>query len=115
AATTGFADQVGTIEEGKAADLVLVRWRDVAYPYLDPGTPVVDALVYRGRASAVDTVLVAGEVVVKEGRITRLDKAAVLEELAASLRGPLPPQEERPPRLAPEGFPPGPRLYHRWP
>jgi 5-methylthioadenosine/S-adenosylhomocysteine deaminase len=114
AATTGFADHVGTIEEGKAADLVLVRWRDVAYPYLDPETPAVDALVYRGRASAVDTVLVAGEVVVKEGRITRLDKAAVLEELAASLRVPLRPDEERRRHLAREVFPHVQRFYDGW-
>jgi cytosine/adenosine deaminase-related metal-dependent hydrolase len=114
AATTGFADHVGTIEVGKAADLVLLPWRAVAYPYLDPDTPVVDAIVYRARASAVDTVLVAGEPVVKDGRITRLDKASALEELAASLRHPLQPDEERRRRVARGVFPHVQRFYDGW-
>ena len=39
ALTTGFADSIGTLAPGKAADLVLVRWPQLAYPYLEPGTP----------------------------------------------------------------------------
>src|SRR5262249_39486954 len=35
AATTPFAGRIGTLEPGKAADLVLLDWRHVAYPYLD--------------------------------------------------------------------------------
>lgn len=114
AATTGFVDHVGTIAVGKAADLTLLPWRAVADPYLDPDTPVVDALVYRARASAVDTVLVGGELVVKNGRIVRLDKAAVLKELAASLRRPLSPDEERRRRLARSVFPHVQRFYDGW-
>src|SRR5262249_50407050 len=81
-------------------------WASIAAPYLDPDTPVVDAVVYRARASAVDVVLVAGEVVVEGGRVTRVDKARVLEELAASLRAPLAPHEERRRRLSRAVFPP---------
>ena len=114
AATTGFADRIGVIECGKAADLVLIPWKSIAYPYLDPATPVVDAVVHRGRASAVDTVLVAGEVVLRDGRLTRVDKAAVLEELAASLRAPLEPHEERRRQLARAVFPHVKRFYDGW-
>ena len=42
-----------------------------------PGTSVVDAVVHRGRAAGVAAVLVAGEVILRDGRFTRVDKAAV--------------------------------------
>jgi len=114
AATTGFADRIGAIEPGKAADLVLLPWRSVAHPYLDSGTSPVDAVVHRARAAAVDTVLVDGEVVLENGRFTRVDKAAVLEELAASLRVALRPDEERRRRLSREIFPHVRRFYDGW-
>ena len=105
AATTPFADEIGMLEPGRAADLVLLRWRDIAYPYLDRDATPVDAVVHRAKSGAVDTVLVAGEVILRDGRFTRVDKAALLEELAASLRGPLTPDEERRRWLAEEVFP----------
>jgi len=114
ATTTGFGGRIGTIEAGKAADLVLLPWRQLAYPYLDPDTPVVEALVHRARASAVDTVLVAGEAVVKAGRITRIDKAAALEELAASLRVPLRPDEAQRRQMSRRVFPHVQRFYDGW-
>jgi len=114
AATTGFADRIGLIERGRAADLVLIPWTSIAHPYLDPDTDVVDAVVHRARAAAVDTVLVAGEVVLKDGRLTRVDKAAVMEELAASLRVPLQPHEERRRQLARAIGPHVKRFYDGW-
>ena len=81
---------------GKAADLVLLSWPQIAHPYLDPDTSVVDAVVHRAKTSGVALVMVAGEVVLRDGRFTRVDKAAVLAELAASLRAPLTPEEEAP-------------------
>jgi len=95
AETTPFAAEIGTLEPGKAADLVIMNWKHIAYPYLDVLTPVVDAVVQRARASGVETVLVAGEPILRDGRFTRVDKAAALEELAASLRKPLTEEEER--------------------
>ena len=80
AATTPFGDRIGVLEVGRAADLVLLPWRHVAHPYLDHGTSVLDAVVHRARATAIDTVEVGGDVVLREGRVTRVDKSAVLEE-----------------------------------
>jgi len=114
AATTGFADRIGVLEVGKAADLVLLPWKSIASPYLAAGTTPVDAVVHRARAAAVDTVMVAGEVVLAGGRFTRVDKAAVMEELAASLRAPLRPEEERRQRLSREIFPHVQRFYDGW-
>ena len=114
AATTPYADRIGVLEPGRAADLVTLPWKSVAAPYLHPDTAPIDAVVHRARAAAVDTVMVAGEVVLEGGRFTRVDKAAVLEELAASLRAPLRPEEERRQRLSREIFPHVQRFYDGW-
>jgi cytosine/adenosine deaminase-related metal-dependent hydrolase len=114
AATTPFGDRVGVLAVGRAADLVLLPWRQIAYPYLEPETPVLDAVVHRARAAAIDTVIVAGEVVLRDGRITRVDKAAVLEELAASLRRPRTPEEEHRRRLSRAVFPHVRAFYGGW-
>jgi cytosine/adenosine deaminase-related metal-dependent hydrolase len=71
AATTPFGNHIGAIAVGKAADLVLIDWGKLAYPYLDPETPVLDAVLLRAKSEGVDLVMVAGDVVyetVHEGR-----------------------------------------------
>lgn len=95
ARSTSFGTGIGTLEAGKAADIVVMDWTHIAFPYLDDEVPVVDALVHLARTSGVETVLVAGEPILRDGRFTRLNKNDVLEEFAASLRVPLRPDEER--------------------
>ncbi len=114
AASTPFGDRIGVLSVGRAADLVLLPWRSVAHPYLEAGTPVLDAILHRARAAAIDTVMVAGEVVLQDGRVTRIDKAAVVEELAATLRRPLTPDEEHRRRLSRALLPHVRRFYDGW-
>jgi 5-methylthioadenosine/S-adenosylhomocysteine deaminase len=52
-------------------------------------------VVQRGRSPHVDTVLVAGEPILRGGRFTRINKEEILAELAASLSAPLRPDEQR--------------------
>ena len=89
AATTPFADKIGTLEPGRAADLFLVDWTRIADPYLDPLTPVLDGVVRRAKPSAVDLTMCAGEVLYEAGRFTRINRAAVMTELRRRLSGPL--------------------------
>lgn len=114
AKTTGFAREIGTLEVGKAADLVVMNWKHIAYPYLDRDVPVIDAVLHRSRTSGVETVMVAGEVILKEGKFTKVDKEAMLEELAGSLRVPLTSEEERRCELAREVFPYVKKFYNGW-
>jgi 5-methylthioadenosine/S-adenosylhomocysteine deaminase len=69
----------GGVWVGRAADLVLVRFdRDFAcLPVADPGA----SLLTTGTPKIVDTVLVAGDVVVADGRSTRIDTDALTETL----------------------------------
>jgi 5-methylthioadenosine/S-adenosylhomocysteine deaminase len=86
AMTTPFGARIGTIAVGKAADLVLIGWDKLAYPYLDPETSVLDAMIQRAKTEAVDLVMVAGEVIYEGGRFTRVDRGAALRELHQSLQ-----------------------------
>ena len=88
-----FGDRIGTLEPGKRADMALLDLRNIEQPYLDPEVSVVDALVHRGRGIDVDTVLVDGEVVLREGQPTRFDRDALFEEIRGALDRPLTPQE----------------------
>ena len=81
ARTTSWREGLGTLEVGKGADLSLIDWDSVAYPYLDELTPTLDALVQRAKASAVRAVMCDGEVIYQEGRFTRVDRDSALKAL----------------------------------
>jgi cytosine/adenosine deaminase-related metal-dependent hydrolase len=89
AATLGGArsvclqDEIGSLEVGKKADIVLLDLD--ASPFVPLNDPCVH-LVYSENGSSVRDVLVDGEVVVRDGKLTRIDEAAVMAEIA--LRAP---------------------------
>jgi 5-methylthioadenosine/S-adenosylhomocysteine deaminase len=89
AATTGFDGRIGRLEIGKAADVVLIDWTDIARPFIDDSVPLVDALLQRSRRMAADTVFVGGRKVVSGGRVISIDRDAVFEEIGAFLSAPL--------------------------
>jgi 5-methylthioadenosine/S-adenosylhomocysteine deaminase len=100
ACTTSFQGRMGTIAPGRLADLVVMDWGQVSRPYLDPDVSVVDALVHRGRPEGVRAVMVNGEVVYRDGRLTTVDERAALAELSRSLAEPLSDEERRRRELA---------------
>ncbi len=81
ARTTAFGDQLGTLEVGTAADLVLLDWQQISYPYLDEETPVLDAVIQRAKTGGVRHVMCGGETIYADGRFTRVDQAAALKAL----------------------------------
>jgi cytosine/adenosine deaminase-related metal-dependent hydrolase len=88
AATIGGArsamihDRTGTIEVGKKADLVLF---DTTTMNFTPLNDLRNHVVYCENGASVATVIVNGEIVVQDGRLTRVDEAAMLEELRSYL------------------------------
>ena len=74
----GLGDRLGSVEVGKEADLVLF---DTSFPEWQPLYNPVSNLVYAATGNSVGTVLVAGEVVVEGGHVTRLDEDAVFREV----------------------------------
>lgn len=79
----GAADQIGSLEVGKKADLV-IRSDDMpdAQPNIDP----VYQMMLLSKTKSVDTVIVDGQVVLRGGRLARMDEAAVYAEGAASVK-----------------------------
>jgi cytosine/adenosine deaminase-related metal-dependent hydrolase len=75
----GLERDVGSIAMGKKADLVLL---DANAPAFVPLNDPVLQLIYGETGDAVRTVLVNGEVVVDDGRPTRLDVDALVSEAA---------------------------------
>jgi 5-methylthioadenosine/S-adenosylhomocysteine deaminase len=81
----GLADEIGSIEAGKKADLVVVDMEQFhTSPLLadrDPGgyRNVVPNLVHAAGPADVDSVMVDGEWVVEDGTFLPADRAAVLD------------------------------------
>ncbi len=74
----GMERELGSIEEGKKADLVIVETDSVnMFPCYNP----YSALVYSANASNVDTVMVDGEVLVRGKRLLRDSLEGIREEL----------------------------------
>lgn len=73
----GLADELGSLEAGKRADIVLVDARQPHLaPYADALAPV--ALAYFATGQDVDTVLVDGQVLMEGRRVQTVDETAVL-------------------------------------
>jgi 5-methylthioadenosine/S-adenosylhomocysteine deaminase len=69
--------RIGALAVGMQADLVLY---DLTAPRWVPLNDPVQHLVHVEDGSAVDTVLVAGRVVVEQGKVTTVDAAALIAE-----------------------------------
>jgi len=81
AKSLGLGDDLGAIEVGRIADLNLWRLDSIAF------TPLGDAmrqLVYCETGSDLDGIIIDGEVVMQEGRLTRIDEVAILAEAQAA-------------------------------
>jgi 5-methylthioadenosine/S-adenosylhomocysteine deaminase len=73
----GLDEEIGSIEVGKRADLILVRHDQLQ---VAPDTDPWSTLVYAARGTDVRMTMVDGEVLVSDGTLTRLDAAAVSAE-----------------------------------
>ena len=79
----GQPDLLGSLEPGKAADLVLL---DLDNPRTMMVQSVPYSLVNQARHEDVRTVIVDGEILMQDGRITTVDEGALLEEARLAYR-----------------------------
>lgn len=73
----GMHSEVGSLEIGKRADLVIHRL-DWPGPWVDDPVP---NLVYYSQSRTIDTVMVDGEEILSNGRFTRFDASGVLNRI----------------------------------
>ena len=73
----GMEDQVGSLEEGKKADLFVI---DVMRPHLVPTLRVVSAFVHNGQAADVTDVMVDGRWLMRDGRVRTIDEEDIVRQ-----------------------------------
>lgn len=103
--TTPYGRAIGRLHPGCEADLVMFDWDRVTYPYQNDAIPPIDVLVQRARGDAIARVMIAGETVYADGKFVKLDRAAILAEIAARMKAPLTPAERDRVTLAKAVFP----------
>jgi cytosine/adenosine deaminase-related metal-dependent hydrolase len=79
----GREADLGSLEPGKQADIVLV---DLQQPHTTPGYDPIANLVYAAHGGNVDTVLVAGRVLLRGRQVLCADEAEILREAEAAGR-----------------------------
>ncbi|CAN7584596.1 amidohydrolase [Rhizobium sp. LjRoot30] len=79
-AKTAMLEHVtGSLEVGKAADLLILDLR--SYPFM-PFNDAAKHLVYSENGSSIETVMVAGRIVMQDGRLTTVDENAIFAEIS---------------------------------
>ena len=72
----GVADEIGSLEPGKKADVILVNMRQ---PHLYPPILPIDRLVSYASGTDVDTVMVGGRVLMRDRKVLSVDVDQVLD------------------------------------
>jgi 5-methylthioadenosine/S-adenosylhomocysteine deaminase len=82
ATALGWGGELGSIEAGRRADIVLLRADST---FLHPRTDLLNALVFAETGAAVQTVIVDGRVVLEQGRVVGVDEDAIRDRAQASV------------------------------
>jgi 5-methylthioadenosine/S-adenosylhomocysteine deaminase len=82
ARVVGLGDQIGQLAPGYRADLILI---DMSGSHCQPRHSLTASLVYNIRASDVQTVLVDGQVIMRDRQLLTLDKAQIIKEVSRSM------------------------------
>jgi len=69
--------EIGSLEKGKKADVILV---DLKKPHLTPLHDACAAMVYSARGSDVDTVIVDGKILMCDRQVRTLNEEAIMEK-----------------------------------
>ena len=76
AAALGMPDEIGSIEVGKKADLVLM---DIKAPHLTPFRHPMSHIVYSARGSDVHTTICNGKILMENKKLTVVPEAQIIE------------------------------------
>ena len=75
----GLENDIGSIEQGKRADLQLISLKR---PHTTPAPDPVSTIVYAAEASDVELVLIDGRIVLRDGQLTTLNENEVVAAAA---------------------------------
>ena len=81
AKAVGLGEQVGSLEVGKKADIILVDFHQAHISPMNRHYDLVTNLVYNAHGSDVRAVIVGGKVVVENGEIKTIDEGEAIEDV----------------------------------
>jgi 5-methylthioadenosine/S-adenosylhomocysteine deaminase len=73
----GLETEIGSLEEGKKADLTII---DVKALHMTPRADLVSTVVYAATAADVRTVVVDGNLLLDDGHLTTLDEPSIIQD-----------------------------------
>ena len=73
----GLADEIGSIEVGKRADVIVV---DLSRLHSSPKADIISSIVYAAESSDVRTTIIDGRVVMHDGELKTMNETAVIAE-----------------------------------
>ena len=82
AAVVRLADKIGQLAPGYLADLILI---DLSGAHCQPLHSITASLVYNVRASDIQTMIVNGQIIMRDRQILTLDKAQIIREVNKSM------------------------------
>lgn len=85
AQTTGYGSEIGSIEIGKKADLVLINSKRIE-PLIFPGTCLEDLILNWVKSEDISSVMVDGKLLMHERKMIGLDEETIFNDLTAERR-----------------------------
>lgn len=82
AATTPFHERIGRLDPGRSADIVLLDWDRITWPWQDSARSFAEVLVRRARPEHVRRVIIGGRSVMIDGYFMGADRSEILSEIA---------------------------------
>ena len=76
----GFGDEVGCIQKGMKADLIIL---DIDKPHYHPMNDALSAVVYTGQGADVDTVIIDGNIIMENRELKTIDEEKVKYQVNA--------------------------------
>ena len=73
----GLGSEIGSLEAGKRADVIIVRLNEL---HTSPAGDPISTIVYSAVPTDVDTVIIDGKVVMRERKLLTLDQQDVIEQ-----------------------------------
>ncbi len=83
----GFGSDLGILAPGKAADILLVDLKEIiSEPWSNPDFPLQHQLIHRALGRHVNTVVIGGQIVMKDRQMLTVDLESLYREAAKAAR-----------------------------
>ncbi|MBS3788703.1 amidohydrolase family protein [Candidatus Bipolaricaulota bacterium] len=81
----GLTAYSGKIQKGSAADIILIDTNRIKEPWIHPDSDIRTLLFHKGLAKDVQTVIVGGKVIMKNGKIRTVNENEIKRKFSANL------------------------------